>query len=193
VVTQSQQYDRDARGGAVRSRLALIALACALGLAALMGTACTKAAPSASESVPSTEAQSTAPSESTTPTEAATQPAAVTPAPPEAKLEIKDTKVGKGTAVKTGDTVTVHYTGWLMDGKKFDSSLDSGQPFSFTVGAGRVIEGWDTGLVGMKVGGTRVLVIPSQMGYGAQGSPPVIPADATLKFEIKLLSIQPGQ
>jgi len=106
------------------------------------------------------------------------------------KLKIEDTKKGKGTAVKSGDNVTVDYTGWLTDGTKFDSSLDAGQPFQFTVGGGQVIKGWDEGLVGMKVGGTRKLTIPSDMGYGAQGAGGgLIPPNATLVFEIKLISI----
>jgi FKBP-type peptidyl-prolyl cis-trans isomerase len=192
-VKQSQQFDTNATGIAVRSRLGLIAITGLLALSALAGSACTQATPSTSQVAPSTEVQSTTPSEAAAPSETVAPPVAVAPTPPAAKLKIKDTKAGKGTAVKTGDTVTVHYTGWLMDGTKFDSSLDSGQPFTFTVGAGRVIEGWDVGLVGMKVGGTRVLTIPSQMGYGAQGYAPKIPGDATLKFEIKLLSIAPGQ
>ncbi|HET6352630.1 MAG TPA: FKBP-type peptidyl-prolyl cis-trans isomerase [Coriobacteriia bacterium] len=106
------------------------------------------------------------------------------------ELKIEDTKKGKGAEVKTGDTVTVDYTGWLTDGTKFDSSLDSGQPFQFTVGGGQVIKGWDQGLVGMKVGGTRKLTIPSEMGYGSQGAGSgLIPPNATLVFEIKLISI----
>jgi FKBP-type peptidyl-prolyl cis-trans isomerase len=83
----------------------------------------------------------------------------------------------------------VHYTGWLVDGTKFDSSIDAGSPFTFTIGAGRVIRGWEEGVAGMRVGGTRKLIIPPQLGYGAQGYPPVIPENATLIFDVELLAI----
>lgn len=106
------------------------------------------------------------------------------------ELKIEDTKKGKGAEVKKGDTVSVHYTGWLTDGTKFDSSKDSGNPFEFTVGAGQVIAGWDEGLPGMKVGGVRKLTIPSEMGYGSQGAGGVIPPNATLIFEVELLAIK---
>jgi FKBP-type peptidyl-prolyl cis-trans isomerase len=96
---------------------------------------------------------------------------------------------GKGPAAKTGDRVEVHYTGTLLDGTKFDSSLDRGQPFQFVLGGGMVIKGWDQGVVGMKKGGKRKLTIPSSLGYGKRGSPPKIPPDATLVFEIELLRI----
>jgi|SRR3972149_5322680 len=105
-------------------------------------------------------------------------------------LKIEDTKVGDGSEVKQGDTVKVNYTGTLTDGTKFDSSLNPGrEPFSFTVGAGDVIAGWDQGLLGMKVGGKRKLTIPPDLGYGEQGSGSVIPPNATLIFEIDLLEI----
>jgi hypothetical protein len=112
------------------------------------------------------------------------------PLDPNAKLDMKDLTVGKGTAAKTGDTVTVHYVGTLLDGKKFDASRDHGKPFDFTLGQGMVIKGWDDGVVGMKVGGKRKLTIPSQLAYGDQGRPPVIPQRATLVFEIELLAIK---
>lgn len=105
-------------------------------------------------------------------------------------LQSEDLVVGNGPAVKSGDTVSVHYTGWLSDGSKFDSSLDRNQPFEFTVGQGRVIQGWDQGLVGMQVGGTRKLTIPPNLAYGEQGSGNVIPPNATLVFEIQLLEIR---
>jgi FKBP-type peptidyl-prolyl cis-trans isomerase len=105
-------------------------------------------------------------------------------------LKYQDLKEGKGAAAKKGDTVEVHYTGWLAkDNKKFDSSVDRGKPFSFPLGAKRVIQGWDEGVAGMKVGGKRKLQIPSRMGYGARGSPPSIPPDADLEFDIELLAI----
>ena len=105
------------------------------------------------------------------------------------KLNAQDIKVGGGEEVKNGDTVQVHYTGTLIDGTKFDSSVDRGQPFSFTVGAGQVIKGWELGLVGMKVGGKRKLTIPANLGYGAHGVPGTIPGNAVLIFDIELLKI----
>ena len=104
-------------------------------------------------------------------------------------LKIEELKVGTGAEAKTGDEVQVHYTGWLTDGTKFDSSVDRGQPFSFTLGVGMVIRGWDEGVVGMKVGGKRKLTIPAHMGYGARGAGGVIPPNATLVFEVELLGI----
>jgi FKBP-type peptidyl-prolyl cis-trans isomerase len=106
-----------------------------------------------------------------------------------AGLVKEDIKVGTGPEAKTGDHVSVHYTGTLTDGTKFDSSLDRKEPFEFSLGEGQVIKGWDQGVVGMKKGGKRKLTIPSELGYGAHGSPPKIPPDATLVFEIELLGI----
>jgi FKBP-type peptidyl-prolyl cis-trans isomerase len=99
---------------------------------------------------------------------------------------------GNGAAAKSGDTVSVHYVGTLTDGKKFDSSRDRGQPFTFTLGKGMVIKGWDQGVVGMKVGEKRKLTIPGPLAYGAAGHPPVIPPNATLVFEIEMMSIKPS-
>lgn len=106
-----------------------------------------------------------------------------------AELEIRDIVVGTGEEAVPGATVTVHYTGWLMDGTKFDSSLDRGEPFSFPLGASRVIRGWDQGVEGMRVGGKRELVIPPELGYGARGAGGVIPPNATLRFEVELLGV----
>jgi FKBP-type peptidyl-prolyl cis-trans isomerase len=128
----------------------------------------------------------------------AVPPAASTPAvaasssESAAQLGKEDLKPGTGPAAKPGDRVKVHYTGTLLDGTKFDSSLDRGEPFEFTLGRGEVIKGWDEGVVGMKKGGKRRLTIPSELGYGKPGSPPKIPPDATLKFEIELREIVQG-
>jgi FKBP-type peptidyl-prolyl cis-trans isomerase len=104
-------------------------------------------------------------------------------------LQYIDLKVGTGGTARAGQTVTVHYTGWLENGKKFDSSVDRGQPFSFPLGAGRVIKGWDEGVQGMMVGGKRKLTIPSSLGYGARGAGSAIPPNATLIFEVELLGM----
>jgi FKBP-type peptidyl-prolyl cis-trans isomerase len=105
-------------------------------------------------------------------------------------LQYWDIKVGTGAEAKSGDHVTVHYTGWLTTGKKFDSSVDAHQPFDFTLGQGEVIKGWDEGVAGMKVGGKRQLRIPPDLAYGAAGSPGVIPANATLIFDVQLLAVK---
>ena len=102
--------------------------------------------------------------------------------------KIEDLVTGKGPEAVRGKSVQVHYTGWLLDGSKFDSSV-GGEPFSFRLGAGEVIEGWDLGVAGMKVGGKRKLTLPPDLGYGARGAPPVIPPNATLVFEVELLGI----
>ncbi len=105
-------------------------------------------------------------------------------------LQYVDVKEGTGASPKTGQNAVVHYTGWLVDGKKFDSSKDRGQPFTFAVGRGQVIKGWDEGVATMKVGGVRKLIIPPELGYGARGAGGVIPANATLTFEVELLEIR---
>ena len=109
-------------------------------------------------------------------------------------LDYEDTLIGAGDLASKGQSVTVHYTGWLYQdsaqGAKFDSSKDRGDPFVFSLGAGMVIKGWDEGVAGMRVGGTRVLIIPAALGYGARGAGGVIPPNATLKFEVELLGVK---
>ena len=105
-------------------------------------------------------------------------------------LKYTDDQVGTGTEATVGKTAVVHYTGWLMDGRKFDSSRDRGQPFSFPLGRGQVIKGWDEGVAGMRVGGKRTLIVPPELGYGARGAGGVIPPNATLKFEVELLDVK---
>jgi FKBP-type peptidyl-prolyl cis-trans isomerase FkpA len=108
-------------------------------------------------------------------------------------LQYEDTTVGTGASAQAGQQVSVHYTGWLYNdavkGAKFDSSKDRNDPFGFRLGGGQVIKGWDEGVQGMKVGGTRVLVIPAALGYGARGAGGVIPPNATLMFEVELLGV----
>jgi len=130
-------------------------------------------------------AQKPAPPDTTSPTK-------VTGAPTKTAsgLEYWDIKVGSGAVAQTGQHVTVHYTGWLTNGKKFDSSVDAGRPFEFMLGAGRVIKGWDEGVAGMKVGGKRQLRIPSELAYGSKGYPGAIPANSTLIFDIELLGVK---
>lgn len=107
------------------------------------------------------------------------------------ELKIEDTKIGIGAEAVAGKSVTVHYTGWLTNGTKFDSSKDRGQPFIFQLGAGNVIKGWDQGVAGMKVGGARKLTIPSNLAYGANGAAGgLIPPNATLVFEVELLDVK---
>jgi peptidylprolyl isomerase len=106
-------------------------------------------------------------------------------------LQYEDLARGKGAEAQPGDEVKVHYTGWLEDGTKFDSSVDRDQPFEFTLGEGQVIPGWDEGVTGMKVGGVRQLVIPPELGYGSQGAGIIIPPNATLIFEVELLEVNP--
>lgn len=165
-------------------RSSLISLAVLMVVAAFSVTGCSKpAAETPAATTPTAEQPVTE------------QPAAPAPAKgPVTKdvtaLVIKDTKVGTGAVAKAGQSVTVNYTGYLTDGTKFDSSLDSGQPFTFNLGAGEVIKGWDTGVAGMKVGGTRRLTIPPALGYGDQGAGGTIPPGATLVFDVELLAVK---
>ena len=105
----------------------------------------------------------------------------------ESGLQYEEITVGSGATAKAGNLVSVHYTGWLTDGKKFDSSKDRNEPFDFNLGAGQVIKGWDVGVQGMQVGGVRKLTIPPALGYGARGAGGVIPPNATLIFEVEFL------
>ena len=179
---RSTQTGRN-RGGA---RVRLTILAGVLLAVGVLTSACSSASSNSPQTSAPAQSQTAAPSTAATPPAAAgtTEPAPTT-------LQIKDTVVGKGAAAKAGDSVTVDYTGWLLDGTEFDSSVGK-QPFTFTIGAGRVIPGWDQGVAGMEVGGTRVLVIPPDLAYGAQGAGGVIPPNAPLKFEVKLLAINPA-
>jgi FKBP-type peptidyl-prolyl cis-trans isomerase FkpA len=157
-----------------------------LALPLLLGVACNRPAAT-------TAATSTSPANSNSNSNS-TQPAGgPTPNGTEVTmsdgLQYTDEVVGTGAEATTGKTAVVNYTGWLMDGTKFDSSLDRNQPFSFPLGAGQVIKGWDEGVAGMRVGGKRVLIVPPQLGYGARGAGGVIPPNATLKFEVQLLDV----
>jgi peptidylprolyl isomerase len=146
---------------------------------------------SSTTSSSSTE-ESTAPAEKEAATKKKTKPKVSVPkgAPPK-KLETKDLEEGSGAAAKAGDAVTVNYVGVnYKTGKEFDASWDRGEPFTFTLGAGEVIPGWDQGVAGMKVGGRRELIIPPSLGYGAAGAPPAIPPNETLVFVVDLEAIE---
>jgi FKBP-type peptidyl-prolyl cis-trans isomerase len=151
----------------------LVALAATLGTLGLF--ACTKSTPASSSSSSSATAESAGASGPKT--------------DPVTALKIEDVQKGTGEAAVAGKTVTVHYTGWLANGTKFDSSVDRKQPFKFKLGAGQVIPGWDQGVSGMLVGGKRRLTIPPALGYGARGVGP-IPPDSTLQFDVELLAVQ---
>lgn len=131
---------------------------------------------------------------------AACTPAGPPPGGSVAELQRLDTQAGTGAVATSGSDVSVHYTGWLYDenapqqrGMKFDSSVDRGQPFTFLLGAGQVIRGWDDGVAGMKVGGKRTLLIPADLGYGSKGAGGVIPPGASLVFDVELLDVKPQE
>lgn len=162
--------------------LALIAgLVAAIGLTAITG--CAKE-PAADKPATTSQPEGTAPQ-----AEVPVKPSAPEGMTDVTELKIEDLEVGTGAEAVAGKQVTVHYTGWLIDGTEFDSSLNSGQPFTFALGAGMVIPGWDQGVAGMKVGGTRVLTIPPALGYGESGTGP-IPPNATLVFQVELVGVQ---
>jgi FKBP-type peptidyl-prolyl cis-trans isomerase len=170
-----------------RKRLVgVLVLVAGLGLVATVAVACgddgEKASPTPSASLTSSPSGA----------QTAGGPPAVSGEPTKTAsgLQFIDIKVGDGASPQTGQTVVVHYTGWLADGTKFDSSVDRGQPFSFIIGAGKVIKGWDEGVATMKVGGKRRLIIPPELGYGATGYPGSIPANAQLIFDVELIEIK---
>lgn len=170
---------------------------------AALGVACGSSSDSESDTVATTAPPPTA---TTQPTAAAQPTAAVQPAQSEPKsevimaeaetittasgLQITVIEVGTGDTAEAGKTAVVHYTGWLLDGTKFDSSVDRGTPFEFPLGAGRVIKGWDEGVATMNIGGKVELIIPPGLAYGASGAGGVIPPNATLKFEVELLDMK---
>jgi len=163
----------------------VLALVTGLGLVVTLAAACGGGGEEASPTptVRGTEAPGT---------QAAGGPPAVSgePTTTASGLQFIDFKVGSGASPQRGQTVVVNYTGWLTNGTKFDSSVDRGQPFSFVIGTGKVIKGWDEGVASMKVGGKRRLIIPPDLGYGAGGNPPIIPANAQLIFDVELLEIK---
>ena len=165
------------------------AITIVVALVALAAMGCNQSkTESTSSSTTSTGAVAT-PADTSTPAPATGGAAANEVAMPSG-LKYQDLQVGNGALAESGMTASVHYTGWLTDGTKFDSSVDRGAPFSFRIGAGQVIRGWDEGVKGMRVGGKRKLTIPPDLGYGAQGAGGVIPPNATLVFDVELLGVR---
>ena len=164
----------------------LLGAVVALGL--VFGLACTQAA--APQPAPTAAAKPAAVVQNQASPAAAAQPNAGKEVTLPDGLKYTDDAVGTGAEAVAGKNVVVHYTGWLTDGTKFDSSRDRNQPFTFPLGRGQVIKGWDEGVAGMKVGGKRTLTIPPELGYGARGAGGVIPPNATLKFEVELLDVK---
>lgn len=159
---------------------------------AVFGLTHCSSAPEKAETTPEPEAAK--PAASTETPKPAAKPKTAAPSKGKKKtvvpgLEIEELVVGSGTEAVAGKTVRVHYTGWLTNGTKFDSSVDRGTPFEFPLGGGRVIQGWDKGVAGMKIGGKRKLTIAPELGYGARGAGGVIPPNATLVFEVELLGV----
>jgi FKBP-type peptidyl-prolyl cis-trans isomerase len=174
---------------AKRSSVLLVVVLAMVGAIGLSGCSSQTGRPSKKSAPPETQsaAQPSRDSKEATP---ATAKGGEEKAEKTAGLLTSDEVVGEGPAAKSGDRVTVHYTGRLVDGTKFDSSKDRNKPFSFSLGAGEVIRGWDQGVAGMKVGGKRKLTVPPDLGYGARGAGGVIPPNATLVFDVELLKIQ---
>ena len=157
-----------------------------VGLIAVAGCAKKESAPPAESQIPTTQPAEKPAMQATTGIPKIGGDTVTTPS----GLKYIEIAVGTGDMPKTGQMVLAHYTGWLTDGTKFDSSRDRGQPFPFPIGQGRVIKGWDEGLASMKVGGRRLLIIPPELGYGERGAGGVIPPGATLVFDVELVGIQ---
>ncbi len=169
----------------------MMRLACGLALAALLCAGCQQNTETSTTSASSSTAGTTTPAGAggVTPGAGISGPAAAATTTASG-LKIEELAAGTGAVAEKGKRVSVHYTGWLTDGAKFDSSVDRGQPFDFTLGAGEVIPGWDEGVAGMHVGGKRRLTIPPALAYGEAGRPPVIPPSATLVFEVELIDVK---
>ena len=166
-----------------------IVVALAVAIAGCAGTSAKGTGTSQSSTATTTTTTSTS-STSSTSAEASTTVSSAQEVTMPSGLKYQDLKVGDGTIAESGMTASVHYTGWLTDGTKFDSSVDSGRPFSFRLGAGQVIRGWDEGVKGMRVGGKRKLTVPPDLGYGQAGTPGgPIPPNATLVFDVELISV----
>ena len=161
-----------------------------LGLALLLGIGLTVSLAACGDGDEAGPAETPAATPEVTPVEGGPPEVSGEPTTTTSGLQFIDIEVGTGDAPQSGQTVGVHYSGWLTDGTKFDSSLDRGQPFSFVIGIGRVIRGWDEGVASMKVGGERRLIVPPELAYGETGYPPVIPANAELIFDVELLAIK---